>query len=156
MAEKVKKGDIIRLKKGMKVKVTLPEKFCDEDRPFSHTMVSKVITIGEILTTNPYTIKKVEEKLKDFCLVEFGIRLSNKQVGTFAVSLPIDYEEKRFDTSFFEGEYEVLEAQYLNIRIYPYYVKCRKKDCKAAFVEFYQQCPAVKCNNDDVEVIGHI
>ena len=156
MAEHVKKGDIIRLNKGMNIKVTLPEMYCDNEKPSSKEKVRLPITIGEILKTIPYSRKEVEEKVTEFCLKELGTNVSRKVVKDFVDSLPIDYQVKIFDTKYFEGEYIVVEARYLNIRIYPYYVKCRKRDDESVFVEFYQSCSVAKCNNDDVEVIGHI
>ena len=54
------KGNIIRLEKGMKIKVQVPTKFLYVNRPFSNKLEQITICLGDILVKRPADTKNLE------------------------------------------------------------------------------------------------
>ena len=153
MSDLLKKGDHIRLTKGMKISGKIPNKFrySSTNRIFLDSSSSyPVFTIGEVL--NSHTISKDElikvlyERLGDAII---GISFSQCESSIISLidSLQINFEPETFDTSIFIGEYVVYDCKWdggeedLSAdRSYEdgWHVFCKKVENPEICVDFYQ------------------
>ena len=101
----LKKGDIIRLEKGMQIYAEVPEYVLSNANPFSTKKVEKLFIIGKIYKREE--ISKIERMGKVRDAIKDIIKVSDKQVENFINSLELDFSAKEFDTSIYEGEYVV-------------------------------------------------
>ena len=153
----VKNGDVILIKKGMKVFAPIPLNMIEKTHPFQDKVVLGLVEIGKIYHSNPYSINTICSMIKNFVYEEFNADADYEVVDAFVSELPIDYEEKIFDSSIYEGEYIVTNAHYLEKRIIPYHVTCSKRDNPKICISFYQNTPMFSGNiSEEIEVIGHI
>lgn len=144
----LQKGNIIRLKKGMTVNASIPEKFVDIDNPYSTKLTSTEVIIGEVLRNSGVPkkselINDLTEYLEDYTHYD-GI--TKEIVEAFVNSLNLDYTMEKFDTTVFAGEYCVTQTH--SERCGPYFegyhfpdawhVFCQKVGEPDVCVDFYQ------------------
>lgn len=123
------KGNIIRLEKGMKIKVQVPTKFLYVNRPFSNKLEQRTICIGDILVKRPTDTKNLEISILEIFELE-GLSNSNKnKISSFIESLNLNISKEEFDTSSFIGEYIVFEVRNDSI-------VCIKNDDSSIKIEF--------------------
>lgn len=146
----LQKGDIIRLEKGMRIYADIPESCYFENSWFSDKIFHGDITIGEVYHRQTEVSKK-EVVSSVFKNINYLIPITEEQVSSFVESLNLDFRKKFFDTSFFEGVYEVTRTEYngggsqpamcvRGLDTYPdgWHVYCRKVDAPDVKVDFYQ------------------
>ena len=123
------KGNIIRLEKGMKIKVQVPTKILYVNRPFSNKLEQRTICLGDILVKRPADTKNLEISILEIFERE-GLSNSNKnKISSFVESLDLNVSKEEFDTSSFIGEYIVFEVRNDSI-------VCIKNDDSSITVEF--------------------
>lgn len=146
----LQKGDIIRLEKGMRIYADIPESCYFENMPFSDKICHTDITIGNVYHRQTEVSKK-ELVSSVFNKIKYLIPVTEEQVSGFVESLNLDFSKKFFDSSVFEGKYEVTRAEWngggsqpaMCGRVpdtYPdgWHVYCKKVDDPNVRVDFYQ------------------
>ncbi len=146
----LQKGDIIRLEKGMRIYADIPESCYFENMPFSDKICHTDITIGNVYHRQTEVSKK-ELVSSVFNKIKYLIPVTEEQVSGFVESLNLDFSKKSFDTSVFEGEYEVTRAERngggsqlamcgRGLDTYPdgWHVYCQKVNDPDVKVDFYQ------------------
>lgn len=137
----LQKNDVIRLEKGMTVYAEVPSRYFFD--PFSTEKKSQVVIIGKEyrrqVPNQDTIIFEIHKK------IESTIPVTYEQVEDFVEGLGLDMKEDSFDSSIFEGEYEVDFAVSdgggsTHDGGYPngWHVFCHKKDNPEIEVNFYQ------------------
>lgn len=109
----LQKGGKIRLEKGMTIHVSLPQKFLHGPMPFSDKTQAVNITIGEIykkhaITSEDLAPLALEAVSSILHLPKNAINeISKEKMIDFIKSLSINFDEELFDTSIYEGEYQI-------------------------------------------------
>ena len=136
----LKKGDIIKLEKGMRVYTTIPTKFLNPAVPLSTEYTHSDISIGDILHRKLVPKNYLEEKIKRLFENE-GISLKNDiKIPELVNSLNINTSAEIFDTSYLEGEYIVKNTREDGGNYqhpHGHHVFCRKLN-SGVDVDFYQ------------------
>lgn len=105
MERLLRKGDLVRLERGMEVWAKVPQNSYFSNRQFSTMFSEQAIVIGRVYCQKG----KDEAEIVDlvFNQISHIIPVSIEQVGDFVKSLKLDYSPKEFDSSVFEGIYMV-------------------------------------------------
>ena len=107
-----KKGDIIRLEKGMVVDAWVPKKYVRSSYHFDNKATLHQITIGEVFHNVPISkeklIQKIYYRLHDGFDALRGAEISLENISDFVDSLSLDFTPSKFDTSTLVGEYIVI------------------------------------------------
>jgi len=139
----LRKGDIIRLEKEMRVCTAIAEKFlrcCNA--PFSDKKIEVVINIGEVrhklLPYNKENLSmRITEKIKE---VISSNLVTKEKVSNFINSLGLDFSPEEFDTSVYAGEYRVYKTRLIKQDFGPdiWQVYCKKISPPLLYVHFCQ------------------
>ena len=105
MERLLRKGDLVRLERGMEIWAKVPQNAYFSNRQFSTMVSEQAIVIGRVYRQKG----KSEAELVDlvFNQISHIIPVSIEQVKALVQSLHLDYSEKRFDSSIFCGVYMV-------------------------------------------------
>lgn len=147
----LQEGDIITLKAGMKVYAGIPEMFVYANRKFSNQLATTDVTIGTVLSRKEEDatseVEGIKDKIKDL-LFKTTVSDIDSKVENFISGLNLDCSEKKFDTSKYEGRYQVCATAYEGGGCaspnkgdtYPngHHVFCQKIDDPSIVVNFYQ------------------
>ena len=154
MEKLLKRGDVIRLEKGMMIRTNIPERIYEYDKPFSKETINAIIEIGRIYRSSFAKKDIIIGKIRHY-LEENGIGVSDGQVEDFINSLNINYNSEELDTSIYVGTYIVSEADFEKNKTGPYKVKCFKILDPTIRAEFYQNVSFYYRNCiPEIEVIG--
>lgn len=109
MERLLRKGDLVRLERGMEVWAKVPQNAYFSNRQFSTMFSEQAIVIGRVYCQKG----KDEAEIVDlvFNQISHIIPVSIEQVGDFVKSLKLDYSPKEFDSSVFEGVYMVEQTR---------------------------------------------
>lgn len=134
----LQRGDVIRIKKGMKVYAKIPEMFVFSNRRESTGIVRHDIKIGEVRYSKFQISNDIKETLK-----RNGLEINDEQIAYFnGLGTTLS-----FDTNKFEGEYTVYYAGsdgggsgMGHFDTYPngHHVFCEKNDDSGIEIDFYQ------------------
>lgn len=130
-------GDVIEVKKGMKVYANIPEKFVIKEHFRSNKKVEAVILIGKIIKSQKFPFSELRTSLA-YNLNNFRINVKENisEIDNFINSLNVDSSEDSLDTSLYEGKYFVYFADIDNTNNYRVY--CEKQDSSGIIISFYQ------------------
>jgi len=115
IAKFLERGNIIELKKEMRVNFQLEERFIESTKPFSTKIVWGSVKIGEILTVENLTEndrKYFKNDISDV-LGRLGIKMPVKELDSIIIQIFYKYEDSlkdTFDTSVLAGKYVVMHT----------------------------------------------
>ena len=112
MTELLQKGQIIRLEKGMRVYANIPEYAIHGSKFFSIVPSRKVITIGEQLSNPSLTREEIIKQIELHPYFFLGDNISYQDINNYVDSLNFNFDTRTYDTSIFEGKYEVGNCLY--------------------------------------------
>lgn len=137
----LQRHDVIRLEKGMKVYAEVQSRYFYD--PFSTETKRHDVIIGKKYNRDVPSLCKIISEIHD--KIKSTIPVTYGDVEKFVEGLNLDMAEDTFDSSVFEGEYEVYCAVYdggspTHDGGYPngWHVFCQKKDNPEIEVDFYQ------------------
>ena len=152
MERLLRKGDLIRLESGMEIWAKIPQNAYFSNRQFSDKVSEEAIVIGRVYRQKGKDEKEIIETI--FEKISNIVPVSISQVEDFVKSLKLDYSQKEFDSSVFEGVYIVDQTRlnggysieqddpdyYADRRYLPdgWRVYCHKLDNPEIKVNFYQ------------------
>jgi hypothetical protein len=114
MTELLQTGDVIEIKKGMKVYAKLLEKFIYAGHYASEKFAQTDIRVGDEKTSS-FEIDKVKESLVVKIQEAFGRTLSlqveNTAIESFVEPMLLGFKTETFDTQVYEGEYVVTKTE---------------------------------------------
>ena len=137
----LKKGDVVKIERGMMIKAKIPEKFAYPEKPFSNKFVESSILVGKKYhypreaTTPLETVKsEIETKIVQ-ALSGYGIQPITQQdkIANFIESLELKEEHDEFSGSIYEGDYEVT---HVDKKEYLTWVYCTKVDDSCTTIRF--------------------
>lgn len=114
MRELLQRGNVFKIKKGMRVYTDIPSKYVLENCRNSNRKTATDITVGEILTST------ASDKTKDLIYIrndiinvfnKHGLKIHEETVNDFLKGLNISLKEEQFNTSIFTGEYVVTHTE---------------------------------------------
>lgn len=137
----LQRHDVIRLEKGMKVYAEVPSRYFFD--PFSSEKKRREVIIGKKYCRNVPSQDKITSEI--YQKIHSIIPVTYGNVEEFVKGLRLDMTKDSFDSSIFEGEYEVYCAVsdgggHTHDGGYPngWHVFCQKKDDPEIEVDFYQ------------------
>lgn len=139
MKQRLERGDIIRIEKGMRVIAQVPENVLQECSPFSRKMKNIVIEIGQKFNRSQISEQDMLRNLTSY--INDFINVTEEQVKPFMQGLNVDLSEKNFDTSIYEGTYmvEAVILDWSSVKeIKKWKVICHKVNEPNIKVSFYQ------------------
>lgn len=156
----LKMGDVIEIKKGMQIYVTIPVKFVCSNT-IGDNLVNTEITVSEARHYKPLSIKEIGSKVSGV-LAWYGCKADEERLISFIQSENIGINnEETFDTSIFIGEYLVYKTEMnggSETQGYPdgWCVYARKIDNPAVKINFYQSgCFTAVIPPDSIKPIRH-
>ena len=157
MTDLLQVGDVIRLVAGMQVNANIPEKFFNDDKPFSSLLKIHKIEIGRIYHNNPFNAYQLKEALKPILEENLGVEASDSQIYDLLDSLPINYDIEEYDTSYLAGEYVVSSCGMpYPTKMFLWPVYCYKKDNPEIKISFWQRGGLDDPIIHDIRAIDHI
>lgn len=137
----LQRHDVIRLEKGMKVYAEVPAKYFSD--PFNNENRRHEVVIGNVYRRTVPPLDDIISTIHG--RIKTTIPVTVEDVEKFVEGLNLDMTEDSFDSSIFEGEFEVdcavsdgggstHDGGYPN----GWHVFCRKKDNPEIKVDFYQ------------------
>jgi len=110
----LQEGDVILIKKGMKVYANLPIKFFAFNEPINDNITNKYIEIGTKLESQPITKSDILECVNkiDKIISYLSNKNLNNKITDFLLSIIDEKQSEIFDTSNLEGEYIVYRTCY--------------------------------------------
>ena len=143
MTELLKEGHIIRLEKGMRVYTYVPEFAISGTNILSLTPQRYVITIGQQLSNPSLTREDIIKQIERHPYFYLGDNISYNDINDYVNSLNFDFDKRAYDTSIFEGKYEVGNCLYdgasvVDINTKGWHVHCSKLSNPEIKTDFYQ------------------
>ncbi|MDO4282726.1 MAG: hypothetical protein Q4D02_03740 [Clostridia bacterium] len=174
MTELLQRGNIIKIKKGMKVYANIPEKFVFSNRPLSGELHCKTVEVGKIYKiSKEFKEEYVTGVKKDEVerLRERNFNVTEEQIENLLKQTAPSLESEEYDASILEGEYIVVKTENSDggtgmrshdiysdgWRVFAKKMKDGKIDSEGIEVSFYQTGAfTAMIPPETIEIIGDI
>ena len=133
--EFLKIGDVIRMDKGMEIGAAIPKRFCISS--FSDELYTTRFRIGTVLHGKMPDKNVLIGRTTQLLRTLLDEKVDESKVSAFLDTLSLDFTQDGFDTTVFEGVYQVVEQFWVESNCVS--VWCQKLDDPEVRVFFYQK-----------------